>query len=192
MKTSKFKKSNLSLLLIIPLITLQLLGCLTTQTDKIKTQNLTVESPTPDNEAINPAKVKFLNDQKEKYAAISAELEQNRRLWEENKITNYDFVCHRDAGGVNGWGDALIKVRNNQSISIEKADKESLAKIDGYEKFDTVEKIFDSIKQDLESGNAIQVKYDKNLGYPKEVGIMFSYDIDSWTDFSIEKFKVIK
>jgi hypothetical protein len=134
----------------------------------------------------------FKKEWQDKYNATVAEMERNRQLWQESKILNYDFVCQQFAGGMNGWGEVKIKARENKSVSIEKTEKDSLAKIDGYEKFDTIVKIFDFMRQELDEGRLVRVEYDKDLGYPEQISITYSYAIDAYFGVTVRKFEIIK
>jgi hypothetical protein len=148
--------------------------------------------PTPEKSPKSIAEENFEKNWKSKYDATLAEIESNRRLWQENKIANYDFICQQIAGGENGWSAVVIKVQDSKTISIERTPKDGVAKIDGYEKFDTIDKIFDYLKKELENGRIITAKYNEKYGYPEEFNIGYSNDIDSWFGANIEKFEIVK
>lgn len=197
MKKDSFK---LIALVIFLLTILQLLGCSSLQQTNSenstlvnKQTNVTAEKPILANKPINVGEENFARVQKNKFEVVASELERNRRLWQESNIVNYDFVCQQFAGGVNGWGAVVIKVRDSKAILIEKAVKSDLGKIDGYEKFGTADKMFDYIQQELENGRQIyDVKYNKKLGYPEEIGIAYSYNIDDYSDVKVTNFEIAK
>jgi Family of unknown function (DUF6174) len=151
-------------------------------------------SPTPANKPANIARENYIKDWKNKYDATIAEIERNRSLWQKSAIANYDFEANKYFYGVTSpWGasPALIKVRNNQNISIEPVSKDSERNISSYKEFDTIDKFFDFIRETFEKGTHVDVKYDKKYGYPKNIFIDFDYAvIDDERGISINKFKV--
>lgn len=160
-----------------------------------------ISTPTPIQEKLpkSVADENFEKEWKSKYETISAELERNHRLWQESKIVNYDFEIAKYAGGVtNHWNrlPVLIKIRDNEKNSIEKVDKDKdyvvYSKTDGFEDFDTIDKLFNYLRQELEKGKILYVKYNKKLGYPQKTTIEDSYEIHGDRSIVIEKFKVIK
>ncbi len=133
-----------------------------------------------------------------KYAAIAAELERNRRLWLENKIINYDFVIAKDGpGSTNEWRrlPVLIKIREGEKTSIEglsKSDSLIYSKTDGFENFDTIDKLFNYLQEELNNGRILEVKYDKKLGYPKGAVIIYSNEIHGYNSIEISKVEFVK
>ena len=132
---------------------------------------------------------KFKQEQKDRFSEVFVELDHNKRLWEEHQLKDYEFICQQFGGGSVGWGEALIKVKQGKSVSIENTNKQELGKLDGYENIETIEKVFEYIKQNLDAGKRIDVKYHEQLGYPMEVKITVSYAIDAWRGFFIRELK---
>lgn len=150
---------------------------------------------TPTNKLMTDVEEKFAKDAKSKYDVVVSELERNRRLWQENRIVNYDFVAWKLAPGVSSdWNasPALIKVRNGEKISLEAASEDKDYKIDSYEGFDTIDKLFDYILKVLKEGRQVNVKYNKKYGYAEDVSIIFAYASDSSNGINITKFEIIK
>jgi hypothetical protein len=149
--------------------------------------------PSPEKVTNSTADANFENDWKSGKEALIAELEQNRRLWQENKISNYNFICAQIAGGVENPAEpALIKVRQGKAVSIEPVTKSANPKLNGYQNFDTIDKLFDYVRQELENGKIIRAKYNKKFAYPEITGIDNSYAIDDWSSINITKFEVVK
>jgi hypothetical protein len=122
------------------------------------------------------------------------ELERNHHLWRESKIVNYNFESTKYQGGQYVWVPVSIQVRNDSAISMQPVrERLPLEKIDGYEDFDTVEKIFDQIQVRRRSGDKVIVTYNKEFGYPEKTRIQ-PRNGGADTDFTIEisKFEVIK
>jgi hypothetical protein len=128
---------------------------------------------------------------------VNTELEKNRRLWQEKNISDYDLTASLYKGGSSVWAEpVLIKVRNGQAISIEileekfkvLSDEEAVG---GYRELDTIEKMFDYIQKGLDGEADMQVKYDKNFGYPKDIRVNYiKRGSDSWQTMIIKKFEI--
>ncbi len=182
------KKGILTLItpVIFVIAVFQLLGCSSPQ--QTNSENLM-----PANKPMSIGEENFVKQQRNKFEAVASELEGNRRLWQESNIVNYNFVGNQSAGGNKGWSSVLIKVRDSKAISIEPTLKSNITYIDGYEKFDTVDKMFNYIREELENGRHVYgVKYNKKFGYPEKIGIEYSYAIDAWSAVSVTKFETIK
>lgn len=175
--------SKMSFCLVFLIIIIQLLSC---------SSVLSIPPEFPKDNNIYRVNENFKKKWQDEYNATLAEIEQNRRLWEKNNIVNYSFVCQQFAGGMNGWGEVVIKVRESKNILIERTEKDSPAKIDGYENFDTIDKIFDYLHQELNKGRLVKVKYNKESGYPEELSINYSSNIDAFYGVYVKKFEIIK
>jgi hypothetical protein len=187
MKT-KTKKGFLesTALVVFVIIVFQLFGC---------------SSPPqhPFENSANISEENFAKEWKSRYEAAAAKLERNRNLWQESKIVNYDFVAARYAGGqTNTWNRSpvLIKVRQGEKILIEvvsKSDKSYMARTDGFEDFDTIDKLFNYLRQQLDKGKILEADYNKKLGYPgKNISIRDSFEIHGSRNIVIEKFEIIE
>jgi hypothetical protein len=157
-------------------------------------------SPTP---AVEPtpksiADINFEKEWKSKYEKTRAVIERNRVLWQESKITNYDFVAAKYAGGTtNTWNRSpvVIKVRNREKSSLELESTPTgsyMERTDGFEEIDTIDKLFDYLRQELEKGKMLEVEYDKKFGNPKTVFIRDSYEIHGSRTIKISRFTVVK
>lgn len=129
-----------------------------------------------------------------KNTIADTELERNRRLWRESKIVNYNFVSSRYQGGMYFWIPVLIQVRNGKAISMEPTrERAELVKIEGYEDFDTIEKIFDKIHESYDNGDKVTVTYNKELGYPESTNIdPKNGGMDTQFTIVVSNFEVIK
>lgn len=180
-------------------IILQFSGCASTEqassansASEIKAEAVCA-MPTPDKSVKTPADESFEKDWKNTREAAAAELERNRLLWQENKIANYNIVCGQYAGGFENPAEpAIIKVRAGKAVSIEAVAKSNAPKLNGYENFDTIDKLFEYAQHELENGKILNVKYNRKLGYPEITSIKRSYDIDDWNSINITKFEVVK
>lgn len=150
------------------------------------------------NKQVNVATENFSREWKSKFNATATELERNSRLWQKNRISNYNFVIAKYAGGTtNSWNRSpvLITVREGRVASIEKVsdeDSSMYSKVDGFEDFDTIDKLFTFARQRLENGNMIHARYEKKLGYPKRMEFKFSYDSHGSHSIHISKFEITK
>ena len=121
------------------------------------------------------------------------ELEKNKQLWHEKKTTDYDFVCEQFGGPMYGFVPMLIKVRDGKVISMEPTrERGQLERIDGYEDFDTVEKMFDEIQQAYNKSHFVRITYNKDLGFPEDIIIDSMKSSDSGERVVISRFEVIK
>jgi len=102
-----------------------------------------------------------------------SELARNRRLWQESKIVSYSFVSRQLCFGMYPCVPVQIIVRNRKPISIKPTRKKGqLERIDGYENFNTVEKMFDEIQAAIDRGNNVtKVTYNKELGFPEQISM---------------------
>lgn len=197
---------KLIFLVILLIILPRFLGCSSTR--QTNSQNIQIEnkpinstagSSFDENNSNTIPEESFIKEWKNKFEAASSELERNRNLWQENKIDSYDFVIANSAGGnTNEWNRSpvLIKVRNNEKTSIEvesKSDKSIMARTVGFEDFDTIDKLFDYMRRELNDTKIINVKYDKRFGYPKSVFMKFTNTIDhNYQTIQISKFETVK
>lgn len=196
-EVTKMKLISIISFLILPFFVFQFTGCSSVQ-PTVSNNLLSVSTPSPtplefpkDNNSYS-VNEDFKEKWRNEYNATLAEIEQNRRLWQKNRIVNYSFVCQQFAGGMNGWGEVVIKVRESENVLIERTEKDSPAKIDGYENFDTIDRIFNYLNQELDKGRLVKVKYNKELGYPEELSINYSFNIDAFYGVFVRKFEIIK
>lgn len=142
----------------------------------------------------------FAREWKRRYALTLSQLEANRRAWKERDISDYKFVVTKTgAGGVTNTWDRLpvvITVQNGIRTSIEKKSKKYdyviYSRTDGFEDFDSVDKLFDYLRRELESGRMLDVRYDKKLGYPSRIDIGLSYHVHGGRSIEISGFELVK
>lgn len=128
-----------------------------------------------------------------KVNVYNAELEQNREVWQGSKISNYNFVISKMDMGTWSWMPFLIKVRDGQAVSKTPENKlRPMTIVDGYDDFDTVEKIFNQIQEAYNKGYAVEVRYNKKFGYPEKTVIDHMKSTDSSFSIGISKFEIIK
>jgi hypothetical protein len=135
----------------------------------------------------------FYEEWKGNYEKTLFEINKNRLLWQENKISNYDFVCEQFRGGMYGYPRVVVKVRDGKPFSLEGTENLDLTmnKIDDYDKMGSFENMFDFLQAELEKGRILTVKYNK-LGYPQVVDILYFYGIHGSKRVQVSKFEIIK
>ena len=199
MKTKK-GFSN-SLIFTISLVILNsFIGCTSSHQPNLKDLAFGNNSANnPGNKPPSIAEENFAKEWKSKFDKTVAELERNRNLWKQNEIYDYDFVITKSAGGLtNEWNrlPILIKVRDGERISIKSVEKDKdyviYSRTDGFEDFDTIEKLFNYLRQELENRRILEVKYHKNLGYPKSVTFIDSFKIHGYRNIVVERIEIIK
>lgn len=118
---------------------------------------------------------------------------QNLQLWKDKKISSYSFVISRFGGGEYGWVPAAIEVEDNKVISLKPARKKlELERIDGYEDFETFDKLFARIDDSYKKKHRIEVVYNKEIGYPEKVNVDDYKTIHSGYYLEISNFKITK
>ena len=134
------------------------------------------------------------NQWKSEFDKTFALLEMNQKLWKEKQILNYDFVIAKYSGGhTNPWNrePVLIKVRDGEKVSIEPVEKDKeyviYSKTDGFENFDTIDKLFDYLKLELEKGSMVGGEFNKILGFPQKITLTFSFEIHGYHNIVVEK-----
>jgi len=122
------------------------------------------------------------------------ELEKNIRLWQESKISNYNFVVGRMTMGTWSWQPALIKVRKGQVVSKEIIGEPGpMAHVDGHEDFETVEKMFATIQEAYDKGYGVNNRYNSKFGYPEQIRIDAGHGAtDQAIITDITQFEIIK
>lgn len=147
------------------------------------------QSPTP----ISIGEENFAKQWKAEFDKMKSEITGARDKWEQNNINSYAFVAAKYIGGVSSpWNRSpvLIKVDNGQAVAFEVVDKNdisSLARTDGFEELNTIDKLFDYMLRELENGRMVTADYDKSLGYPKFVSISISYESHGSRSIQISK-----
>lgn len=118
---------------------------------------------------------------------------QNLQLWKDKEISSYSFVISRFGGGQYGRVPVAIEVSDNKVISLKPARKKlELERIDGYEDFETFDKLFARIDDSYKRKHRIEVVYNKELGYPEKVRIDDGKTNHSAYYLEISNFKVAK
>jgi len=126
---------------------------------------------------------------KAKYEAALAELERNRRLWRERGIVDYDFQIGYYTGVGGTFSGALVKVRHGSMHSMEKDPKDHPGEIFQPKEVETIDKIFDLIKTELDEFNIVETKYNPQFGYPEKIRITTSDAVDASGTFDIFNFE---
>lgn len=121
---------------------------------------------------------------------LNSELANNRNKWQEAKIDNYNLKLSKFGGGIYGWVPVSVKVRNNKTESVKPARKHGqLERIDGYDEFNTVEKMFDKIQGAYNRKYSVNVTYNKEFGYPEIIAIDDLQTSDSFFSMEISNFE---
>jgi hypothetical protein len=119
------------------------------------------------------------------------DFERSRRLWFEKGITNYNMVVRIVQEGVRSPASpVLIEVRNGKAISIKPISKSDQREIDDYNRFDTIEKMFDEIQaESKKEETTIRVLYNEEFGYPIHINI--NYRKGGWKGIYIDEVKIM-
>jgi hypothetical protein len=131
----------------------------------------------------------------EKRKADISELAKNRQLWKEQNIVNYSFVSEQFAGGMYPFVPVQTKVVNSKAISTKPTrEKGQLERIDGYDKLNTVEKMFDEIQAAIDREDDLKVTYNQAFGFPEKISTSPANVVgeDMTLRIEITKFEIIK
>lgn len=160
-------------------------SCANTEVDKQVTGNGTVErsdptpSPTPDIAAEN-----FRKAWEREFETMKNEIEAAREKWSKKEIQSYTFVARKDIGGVSSaWNRSPVRItvesgRMSMIEIVDKSDISMYARTDGFEEFDTIDKLFDYMLRELESGRMVRADYESTTGYPEFVSVVWSFALD--------------
>ena len=97
------------------------------------------------------------------------EFEENHQLWAKSSSTNYEMTVSIQVSSYTEPARPVrVRVENGESISIVPVSPSDHRSLEPYRRFDTVEKIFQEIKQQRANANKVQVQYESQKGYPKE------------------------
>ena len=128
-------------------------------------------------------------------APFQKELDKSRKKWASSKIKNYQYTFNWQCFCTPDYvKPVIISVRAGVIDSIKYADSGAALDKADYEKYRTVESLFDMIQEAIDKKAAkIQVTYDTKAGYPMSAFFDYSANIaDEERGFAVKKFKVTK
>jgi hypothetical protein len=151
-------------------------------------------TPTPKQSA---AQKELEIEWKNKYDETSAELYRNRNLWRDSRILNYNFTAVKVTdGGFETWdpGPVTIKVQGGAAAAIESRwiSEGHRAGTEGFKDIDTIDKLFDFLRHELEAGKMLEVDYDARTGCPKTSTLIFAFENRRHRTIKITKFEIVK
>lgn len=153
--------------------------------------NVSVENRSANKDFTKPVN---LNNPKERKNAdkLIEELDKNLEIWKAQNVSDYDYICEALPVGMTGYNPASIKVRDGKAYSSEEISKSEGVFHYNYEKMNSIDKIFDFLKQELEEGSYVNVKYNKKFGYPENFWVGYGIGAHNNNAFVISKFVVLK
>jgi hypothetical protein len=128
-------------------------------------------------------------------APFQRELDKSRKKWASSKIKNcqytFNWQCFCTPDYVK---PVIISVRAGVIESVKYADGGTALDKADFEKYKTVESLFDMIQEAIDKKAAkIQVTYDAKAGYPISAFFDYSANIaDEERGFAVKNFKVTK
>jgi Family of unknown function (DUF6174) len=101
------------------------------------------------------------------------QLKINRRLWNQQKISNYRYTLGRDCFcAPEARGPVVIQVRNGKTISITNAANGKPVNPELFKEYNTIPKLFNSVKDAIDRKEPeLTVQYNQKLGYPTQIKI---------------------
>ena len=122
-------------------------------------------------------------------------LMRHRQRWEASHITHYRYVlepvcfCPPDY-----TRPVIIEVANDTVISIHYLDDGTTPKIDFFERYTTIDKLFVLIQDALKQPNSrLNVAYDSQFGYPSKAAIDYQPNaVDDEFYFTVRNVETIE
>lgn len=114
----------------------------------------------------------------ERYQELKEDILTAQTRWNSQRIRNYSFVATKQrAGHTSIWNRSPVRisVADGQKASIvlvNPSDRTNQARTDGFEDFDSIDKLFTYMLQELETGFLVRSEFDQRLGYPRNVSII--------------------
>ncbi|NDJ25996.1 hypothetical protein GS682_31335 [Nostoc sp. B(2019)] len=102
------------------------------------------------------------------------QLRINRRLWRQQKISNYRYTLSNSCFCIpEARGPVVIEVRNGRTTSITSVQTgQPVANPEFFQQYNTVPKLFNLIRNTSSSGQSeLAVEYNPKLGYPTQINI---------------------
>jgi hypothetical protein len=124
---------------------------------------------------------------------VDSDLERNRGLWNEKKVTNYNLVVRFESSGFSTPASPVkIVVRNSEPVSVKAISKDDKRPLNRYTYFYKVEKMFDVIQRDLEGNGDVEVVFNSEFGYPESLNINYARNGPlSFYQLHVDKFEII-
>ncbi len=125
----------------------------------------------------------------------SRQLRMNRRLWNQQNISNYRYTLSNSCFCTSeARGPVIIEVRNGSTTSITNAGTGQPVNPELFQKYSTIPKLFDVIQNaQSHKASSLTVQYDPRLGYPTQINIDYNSQIaDEEVYLTIENLQEIR
>ncbi len=121
------------------------------------------------------------------------EFERNKNLWDGKNIKSYRMILELKESS-DAAKQVLIEVQNRQIKSIKRTSETDDGRIDLYEKFGTIEKIFKIIERArMTPQQKLDVEYDETLGNPLQVLIIERFDVaENEKSIAVKNLEIIR
>jgi len=122
-------------------------------------------------------------------------LARHQRLWAAQNIASYQYQLQVSCFCPPAVTDpVIIKVRDGTAESVAYAATGMPAESQFFERYDTLDKLFQVINQALEGKAAeISVSYDETLGFPRQIYIDFVKEaVDDEIAYNVSGFQVTR
>ncbi len=103
------------------------------------------------------------------------DLEEHRSLWRASGFTDYSYVINRGCfcGTV---GLHRVTIRAGEVVGVTRLDDNVDLDPVHWNVFRSVDGVFDLLEDALESADEVDVTYDRQLGFPREISIDYLED----------------
>ncbi|MBN3908128.1 MAG: hypothetical protein HWQ35_16740 [Nostoc sp. NMS1] len=119
----------------------------------------------------------------------------NRRLWDEQKISNYRYTFSNGCFCIaEARGPVIIEVRNGKTTITSVATGQPVENPEFFEKYNTIPKLFNVIQDAINrQAYSLNIDYSPRFGYPTQINIDYNSQIaDEEIYLTIENFQEIQ
>lgn len=127
--------------------------------------------------------------------ANMSQLQVNRRLWRQQKISNYRYTLTRSCFcTAEARGPVVVEVRNGVTTAVTSVATGQPVDRELFKQYDTVTKLFNVIQDAINrKASSLTVQYDAKFGYPTQINVDYNSQIaDEELYLTVENFQVIE
>ncbi len=126
----------------------------------------------------------------------SSTLAANRQKWESQHIGHYRFQLAIGCFcAFRSQMPLTVEIKDGQVVSMLDSQGQAVSEFaDTFEKYNTVEKLFDTLNSALNGGaDKVTVEYNADYGYPQSIDIDYiELAMDDEMGFTISEFEILK
>jgi hypothetical protein len=132
--------------------------------------------------------------EKREYYALCSKIMENRSLWREKNISNYDFELERFGEGVGGDFIVATEVRNNEPRRAKDIKLPKVRDINDlphfYKEINSIEKLFDYTQRMLGERYRVTVTFNTQYGFPENLEI--KTEGNGWIRIKVTQLQIVE